>query len=401
MPTKSMTVTWIDSLKPNEKQVDYFDQKQPGLVLRVGRRDKVWYLVYRVKGQERKRRLRIGIYPSCKLSEAREKAHADINKAKGGEDPALEIKEERDALEFNSFVNLFYEQWDAGDDWKKEARRLLDRDVLPRLGKRKTKDIRRRDIIWLMDEISKRGADTTARRTLAVVRKILNWAVDREVIEVNPAFRVKGPGKERKKERVFTRDEVKKFWEGLDSAKLDTSTRLALKFILVTGQRPGEVRSMKWDDIESETRIWTLPKTKSGRTHRVPLGSFAQELIDTSPKIAPYVFAGRSSDKPMASSSLASAMRNSIAEMEDVNPATPHDLRRTAGTLMAEAGVPRLVISKVLNHAEGGVTAIYDRHGYDNEKSDALNRLETTLRGLLSMEAESKIVKFPNQISSI
>ena len=147
------------------------------------------------------------------------------------------------------------------------------------------------------------------------------------------------------------------------------------KVRLLTAQRGGEVSLMAWEDIDLDRRTWTIPrpytKTKSN-AHEVPLSQQVVDLITSlSEEHKGWVFpSARAKGKPIVNIRKA-AERVVEATGIDFNP---HDLRRTAATFVTEMGIPRLVVSKILNHAEGGVTWKYDRHEYEAEKRDALDR---------------------------
>jgi integrase len=175
------------------------------------------------------------------------------------------------------------------------------------------------------------------------------------------------------------------------------------KLRLITAQRGGEFSTMEWADIDFDSAMWTIPahKAKNGLAHRVPLTPFALNVLApliarrldpewasrwVFPNWGPYK-ARKDRQRPVDEhvSNIQKATQR-IRSREGCGVAfTGHDLRRTAASHMASMGVPRLVISKILNHAESGVTHIYDRHSYDIEKRGALEqwsvRLEEILKG--------------------
>ena len=193
----------------------------------------------------------------------------------------------------------------------------------------------------------------------------------------------------------------------------------AFRFLLATGQRRSEVGAMTWREIARKEALWTLPKarTKAKRLHTVPLSHLALSILDDCPKIGDFVFAsGRSGavrESEMAGPvALAGwgkakerldqlALRHAKAlaaergenEPKEIAEWRLHDLRRTAATHMARLGVDRLVISKVLNHAEGGVTKGYDRHGYDDEKRRALDLWAQRLRAIVDGTGGGNVVQ--------
>jgi integrase len=123
--------------------------------------------------------------------------------------------------------------------------------------------------------------------------------------------------------------------------------------------------------------VWTIPaaKAKNNTPHRVPLSALAIELLEEVKKInngSRWLFPAIKKDKPITGEAIAKALLRSIAAI-GTEPFTPHDIRRTAATHMTSMGIARLVVSKILNHADNNtVTSVYDRHSYDAEKRHAL-----------------------------
>ena len=143
---------------------------------------------------------------------------------------------------------------------------------------------------------------------------------------------------------------------------------------------------MRWADIDLEAGVWTLPRelTKAGRSHEVPLSPLALSILETVPRFAgPHVFTSTSGQRPVSGFS---RMKRRVDALASVENWRLHDLRRTAGTNMAKLGVPVFVISRVMNHAEGGVTKIYARASYLNEKRHALETWAAKLESLVSPE---------------
>jgi integrase len=366
------------------------------LHLRVGAHDsKSWTIVYRYNG--RLRRLDLGAYPEVSLAGARVKAAEAVLVIEAGIDPAERVQlvkvQEKAALTVEDLSSQFIELYSKKRkrSWA-EDQRILQRDVVPTLGALKAKDLTRRDIARLLDSVAARGAPIAANRTLAVVRKMMNWALDRGEVTINPAAGVAAPSKERSRDRVLTDEEIKAFWCGLDSAHMDTVTRQALRFMLVTGQRLGEVCAMRWEQINS---VWTIPaeNAKNGKAHRVPLSGLALTILDQAKAVTTgaLVFPSPRGDRPMSPTALSHALRKNL-ELLGITDAHPHDLRRTAASHMTMLGHNRLVVSKVLNHVEGGVTAVYDRYQYDTEKRQALNDWASKIKQLIYPSSQDKDV---------
>ncbi len=380
MTKQTLTDAGVRNMKPTGERVEVQDAGYTGrgaLYLRIGAKSgKTWAFLFRLDG--RLRRMTLGEYPAMTLAGARVAAAKAVLAIEAGDDPAGEAltakAAQKAALTVAELADAFVELYckPRKRSWPEDQRILLH-DVVPAIGMLKAKDVTRRDIARLLDGVAARGAPIAANRTLAVVRKMMNWALDRGEIEVNPAMGISAPSREHSRDRVLTDDEIVAFWRGLEGARMDAVTRQALRFMLVTGQRLGEVCAMRWEQVNG---VWTIPAeiAKNGIAHRVPLSGLALSILEQAKTISTgaVVFPSPRGDRAMSPTALSHALRKNLEQigLADVHP---HDLRRTAASHMTMLGHNRLVVSKVLNHVEGGVTAVYDRHGYDGEKKAALD----------------------------
>jgi integrase len=266
--------------------------------------------------------------------------------------------------------------------WK-EDRRALDRDLLPRFRNRKASEIKRREVIDLLRDIKGRGAPILANRTLEIIRRIYNWGISNEFVEINPCIGIEKPSQENQRDKVLSETEIRILWGALDQEPLQIGSRYKLQ--LLTAQRSGEVRKMRWGDIDLVTGWWTIPEqfSKNRRSHRVPLSEMAIQILEE------IATAKIDNDWVFPSPTAAGAVRSNTKANKRIRKQSgiefqPHDLRRTAATKMAgELGVDRLTLSKILNHVETGVTAIFDRHSYDKEKRAALQDWSNYLNQIL------------------
>lgn len=391
MTKQTLTDAAVRNVKPTGARVEIQDVGYTGrgaLYLRIGAKGgKTWAFLFRFTG--RLRRMTLGEYPAMSLAGARVAAAQAVLAIEAGDDPAgkaLTAKAaQRAALTVAELAEAFVELYckPRKRSWA-EDQRILVRDVVPTIGPLKAKDVTRRDIARLLDSVAARGAPIAANRTLAVVRKMLNWAVSRGEIEINPAAGVSAPSKEQSRDRVLTDDEIVAFWHGLETARMDAVTRQALRLMLVTAQRLGEVCNMRWEQING---VWTVPAeiAKNGIAHRVPLSGLALSILEKARALSTgsVVFPSPRGDRPMSPTALSHALRKNL-ETLGIADAHPHDLRRTAASHMTMLGHNRLVVSKVLNHVEGGVTAVYDRHSYDPEKKAALDAWAQKLEKLVA-----------------
>lgn len=387
MPTAKMTARWVETIAPPpEGRLDYFDKKQSGLTLRVSQTGKkVWGVIYRVRGQSRKHRLTLEHFPAMSLSEARDQAQAVTLEASRGNDPATQKQMDKVAPTFAFLAAEYLTRHAAQKKSRKEDERIINRELLPKWGDFKVTTIKRRDVIALLDEIKDRPAPIMANRTLALIRKMFNFAIERDLAETNPCLQVRAPGKEKSRDRVLSESEIRAFWSTLHHTEMAEGTRQALRMILVTAQRPGEVVASEWKEFDLETGWWTIPeeKAKNGLAHRVPLNAIAMGILKQISQRDGYLFPSPWGSGHVERTSLAHAVRKNRTVFE-IEPFTPHDLRRTAASHMAGSGVPRLIIAKLLNHVESGVTAIYDRHSYDGQKKEAMEGWGRSLAQLMS-----------------
>ncbi|MGH9163771.1 MAG: tyrosine-type recombinase/integrase [Vicinamibacteraceae bacterium] len=260
-------------------------------------------------------------------------------------------------------------------------------------GSRKVKDIQRRDVRELLDEIAER-APIMANRTLALVRKVFNFAIEHDWVETNPCHMIKRPAPERQRERVLSDDKIRRVWKTLDAEHPIIAALFRLR--LLTAQRGGELLGATWSEMDLASAWWTIPaeRSKNGLAHRVPLSPQALRILKALRKTtgdSPWVFPSTRKNGPHISHAQKAIER--IVERSGVE-FRGHDLRRTAASLMVGAGVPRLVVSKILNHVETGVTAVYDRHSCDQEKRQALDFWGRRLEAIIGKKRDAKVLKF-------
>jgi len=345
----------------------------------------------------RLRRLTLGTYPPLTLADARDAAKAALNRAALGDDPAAEKQADRLAETVAELADSYMEKYakPRKRSWP-EDERLLRREILPQWRTRKARDIKRRDVIELLDAIVDRGAPIQANRVLALVRKMFNWGISRDLIEVNPCAQVKAPAKEQQRQRVLSEAEIRAVWRGFDQLTLILGSLFKLR--LLTAQRGHELESMRWEDVDLPGGWWTIPphSAKNNLAHRVPLSAPARDiLLRLRPEAGSsyWVF-----PSPTRTAQHITNIQKAAREVRNCSRVNfvPHDLRRTAASVMTGMGTSRLVVGKILNHVESGVTRVYDRHGYDAEKRQALERWAQKLDDILAGKAP-KVVSLRNR----
>ncbi len=315
-----------------------------------------------------------------------------------------EAKRREKALNFSAYCDLFvdlYLQANWPDTWP-EAMRTLENVAKPRWGKRSLLSLKRADMVKLMDEY----ADRPGRKKYvhSLLRKLFNWAVDREDIEVSPLAGMKAPKPSPSRRRVLGHEELVCLWIACDQVGWPWGPYVRL--LILTMQRRQEVAEMDWSEIDLDAAVWTLPaeRAKNDEAHVVPLTELAiSQLQALRPKSRGFVFTTTGttpvSGFSKAKRTLDEEMRKLTKDRqqrcgkEDVHPQIQdwrlHDLRRTGATNLQALGIPIEVTEAVLNHISGtraGVAGIYNRYKYDPEKRTALNAWDQKLCQLLAKQ---------------
>jgi integrase len=384
------------------KRYEVRDQLTPGLVLRVSDTGlKVFYVCKRVN--QKMRRFKIGPYPILSLHDAREKARELLRNIEMGRyvEKAPHEEDQRTptlAETIPQFIELYAKQ--RTRDWHGTERVLLK---FSSLYSRPVDTIKRADVVRVLDTIVANGTPWRANRALAAFKKLMNWCIDRGVIEHSPVAQLKMPSKEVARERVLTHDELRTCWHtaGLDGYPFGPCVWL----LMLTGQRRSEVSEMRWSELDIGNALWTIPRArvKNGTTQVVPLSGLATSIIRSLPRfpgsdfvftttgITPISGFGRLKDR------LDAAFPSGTEDWRF------HDLRRTTATNLAVLRVPPHIIEAVLNHKSGivsGVAAIYNRHAYLDEKREALELWSEKLSQIVTRDNSSATPAWPNLLLS-
>jgi integrase len=403
MPQILLTDRKVMSLIPKagEARAEFWDLALPSFGLRVTRPTakkkrgvRSFFVMYRTP-TGRRRRLTIGTYPTFSLAQAREQAREKLRLISESVDPQ-ELPPAERGLTFSELAAEYLERHAKRkkETWRDDERRLRV-ELLPHWGQRPAREISRRDVILILDRVADRGAPISANRLRALISTVFNFGIGRDLVEQNPAFKVPRPGTERAGDRALSDAEMRKLWLMLDSSDNRLMAGI-LKARLLTGQRTREVVRMRWEDLDGD--LWHLPAnfTKNGRSHDVPLGLLALELLEELRPLtgtAVWVFASpRKRGEPIAQ------IRRFVREAaKDSGVAfVTRDLRRTVATGLARIGISQLTVAKLLNHSIPGVTdRHYDRHTYEVEKRRAVLAWDAHLQTLVKEEkVASNLVAF-------
>ncbi len=387
------------------KRTEYWDigeKSVQGLGIRIGKK-KVFFIKYIFEG--RSRRKTIGEYPGLSLAEARAEAQNDLVAIQNGIDPG-EVKQQQKA-EYSkepTVAELIEELWDKKLSKLKSGKatkRLLEKDLIKPWGKKKISAIKTRDIVLLLDKVGER-APVTRNRLHTAMSGMFSFAVSRGVIDISPCANI-ARAEEQTRDRVLNNDEIILLWRALDLKNKKAFdayplTKLALKLIFLTGQRPGEVAGMEVSELTErpDGPWWEIPakrmKGKNAMAHDVPLNPMAQEVIKQAKFYSgksKFIF--RSSfkkDAPLSVRAISRAVVRHLSEMK-LEKFTPHDLRRTCRTGLATLKVSDVVAEKILSHRLQGVLGVYNRATYEPERRAALILWESHIQGLIDPESLS------------
>jgi integrase len=376
---KNLTDRYLQSLRPPETgRLEIVDTGASGLVLRVTAKGiKSWAIRYTPKGADQQR-ASYGTYPAVLLAAARQRAR-DIGAAaaKGIDLPATEERERDEQRRVDKrphtvgdLVDEYVERYCKPNQrkWTLTAR-MFDSHVKPAIGRKPLAELRRADIVELLDDLqNEKGLRAQVNRVRSQVLAALNWGIDREYLDTNPAAAIKKRKIEASRDRVLTDDELRAIWRAADG--LPDPSRSLVKAWILTGQRRDEVRCMAWSEVDMSRAVWTLPaaRNKGKREHEIPLAPAMVALLDALRRRDLPVFT-TDGTKPYAGQKRLKAI---LDRESGVAGWTFHDLRRTASTGMAALHVPQDTIDRVLNHAKGTLAGTYNRHQYADEKRRAL-----------------------------
>jgi integrase len=309
------------------------------------------------------------------LEAARKRAKALLGEVAHDRDPLGErraaLARERDT--FQTVADTYFAREGKKLRTVEARQRDLDRLVYPVMGARPIADIRRSDIVRLLDRIEDNQGPVMADLTLAYIRRVMNWHASRSDEFRSPIVRgmARTSGKERARARILTDDEIRAVWKAAGATAGPFGA--FVRFLLLTGARRREASDVTWDEIQDG--VWLLPaaRNKVKQDLARPLSGAAQILLRDRPKIgrAVYVFTF-DGVKPLA------GFAKPKARLDDASGTTGwclHDLRRTARSLLSRAGIAPDVAEMCLGHVLTGVRGTYDRHAYHDEKKHAFEAL--------------------------
>jgi len=446
---KQFTERFLASIKPQEKKFVLREGRGFALqVLPTG--TKTFLYIFELNKQ--KGYYQLGNYPAMSLADARVAYNDAYNLVKKGIDPREEKKaaaEEKakiameaaleaeaatraaDNLEYYSFETLTQEEipedfipttveqlaavWfvdyskeNHSKRWQETILSAIRTHIVPNIGKMEIPSVRHKHALSLIQQIAV-NVPGSARNTMKFCRQMFKYACRQEWAEIQPFHEITESVPKiapKADERHLDDDEIVKAWHEINISSSSREVKRALKLILVTAQRPGEVAQMHRDQIKD--KWWTIPAEVAGkneREHRVYLTDTALKLIGDGKG---HIFPSERGKRGHISENALSQAINRGYLSDDIvkvvgnrkikarkepyfgmKPWSPHDLRRTARTNMARVGVLDEVGEEVMNHIKPGVVGVYNKYRYDEEKKIALQKWEVLLLEILKTKPEN------------
>jgi len=404
------TDRYLRSLRPAPlgKRIVHWDAAKPSFGCRITDRGVVsFFVMRRMHGKSQPVRVVLGRYPDITLAKARKLAAAALGDLVSGVHPKEREREERLAhakRQVNTFAALADEfirrpaaaKQRTADDIAKTIKRHL----LPRWGTRIASEIKRSDVIAMLEEIDRKSGPYMAARALALASSIYRFGITRELgnIESNPCQFIKPSefvGTMAPRQRVLTDAEIALLWRATQGQIRNgvESTYPGGPFarlLLLTAVRRNEAAHMTWNEVgDLDNALWVIPahRTKSGAPHEVPLSGMAVDLLKSLPRFAgDFVFSAKGGRAPIKGFG---KFKDTI-DARAAEQAPPglgdwrfHDLRRTARTNLASLGVSPFIAELILGHAQKGVHGVYDVYRYQAEKREALERWAHKVRDIV------------------
>jgi integrase len=369
---------------------------------------------YRFRHPHTRKTLRatIGAYPPITLGVARKRAKEMAEQVANGINPIEARTAERQASPARTFEALAARYLKEHAERHKrprsaeEDRRNLAVHILSKWGKRDFRNIRRADVIEIIESIVSAGKHAAGNRVHSLISKIFSFAIDVDLLEANPAARLRKRGVEKVRRRVLSDDEIRLFWRNIGVPPVSRSVGFALRLVLLTATRASEVagaRKSEFHDLDKpELASWVIPeaRVKNRCSHFIPLTPIAIQIVKSAVELADdteFLFPTRlHRGGPIDRHTLTVAMtrfgkglKGQGAKTWQAEPPTPHDLRRTVSTRLARMGIPKEIRDRILNHITSRrdpESKHYNLYEFEKEKRAALDQWAAEIAAISPVE---------------
>lgn len=405
--TKPLTATEVKNAKPKEKEYSLVDGQ--GLKLRVlPSGSKQWQLNYYRPTNGKRANLNLGRYPEVSLVQARKSALEARELIAQRIDPQ-EHKEqklqEHKAIHEHTFLNISKEWFEikkhnVTPDYAVDIWRSLELHIFPYLSNTPVKQITAPQVIALLRPIEAKGSLETVKRLIQRLNEVMGYATNCGFISANPLKDIHKVFKKPKKEHMaaLAPAELPELIEAIANANIKRTTRCLLEWQLHTMTRPSEASGARWDEIDWEEKIWTIPaeRMKKRREHRIPLTEQMLAILDVIKPISghrDFIFpSDRDPKKPCNSQTANMALKR----MGFAGRLVSHGLRSLASTTLNEQGFDRDLIEAGLAHVDDNqVRSAYNRTDYLERRRPMMSwwseHIETASKGSLSVTGTKQL----------
>ncbi|WP_306331298.1 integrase domain-containing protein [Vibrio injensis] len=405
--TTRLTDKDIKSAKPKEKEYNLFDGD--GLRLRIKPNgSKQWIFNYYKPITGKRANLSLGRYPDLSLANARKNAMAARELLAQGIDPQEERKRQElvhKEIYEHTFAKVS-EDWfnlkkhDVTPDYAVDIWRSLELHVFPQIANTPVKDIDAPLVIDLLRPIEAKGSLETVKRLSQRLNEIMNYATNCGLVKANPLTGIRAAFKKPKKENMaaLAPDELPELIGAIANASIKRTTRCLIEWQLHTMTRPSEASGARWDEIEWEEKIWTIPaeRMKKRREHRIPLTEQMLALLEVMKPISghrEFIFpSDRDPKKPCNSQTANMALKR----MGFAGRLVSHGLRSLASTTLNEQGFDRDLIEASLAHVDDNqVRSAYNRTDYLERRRPMMSwwsgHIEEAAKGSLSVTGTKQL----------
>lgn len=401
----ALTDTKLRALKPRTKAYQIADggglfiEVMPGGAI-------VWRMRYRLAGRQEK--VTFGPYPGITLADARlmrEEAKSSIAHALS---PMRARREQKALATRPGTVEAFARLWladvvDKTNSNPRNVRRVVEKDVIPAIGRKRIPEVTPGDILAITDKIKARGADTSALMTRNVLKRMFGYAIARELTTFNPAAAIEARfiATAKSRDRSLSSEEIGRLLKVIYASSMRRAHKLALHLLILCMVRKSELIEARWEEIDFAKAQWTIPgeRMKKDRAHTVYLSTQALELFQELKDLSsgsPYVMPSRSSlQKPISKTTLNAAVRTLDLDLQDF---VIHDFRRTASTHLHEMGFNSDWIEKSLAHEQKGVRGVYNRAEYADQRRKMFGHWADYVQSLIT---DNKVIvgRFAGRVS--
>ncbi|MEE9683784.1 integrase domain-containing protein [Lelliottia amnigena] len=383
--TRPLTNNEILKAKPREKDFTLHDGDGLFLLVKISGK-KLWRFRYQRPVSASRTNLSLGSYPALSLAAARQIRDQHLTTLAKGIDPQQQEEQafEQRQIELDSIFSTVAANWfqlkskSVTEDYAKDIWRSLDKDVFPAIGAIPVQELKARTIVEALEPIKARGALETVRRLVQRINEIMIYAVNTGLIDANPASGVGMAFERPKKQNMPTLrpEELPKLMRSLVMSNLSVQTRCLIEWQLLTLVRPSEASGARWEEIDLDAKLWTIPavRMKAKREHIVPLSPQALEILEVMRPISAHrehIFPSRNDPKQQMNSQTANAALKRIGFGGKL---VAHGLRSIASTAMNEASFNADVIEAALAHSDKNeVRRAYNRSIYLEQRRELMS----------------------------